>query len=115
MNIQIFGTKKCKETAKAIRFFKERGIAAHFVNIAEKPMSRGELANVCRSVAAADLIDQQSRDYDKLGLKYLQHDPAEKILEHPLLMKTPVVRSGSSATVGFQPDTWNEWIKQDKK
>lgn len=110
MNIQIFGTKKCRETAKALRFFKERGIAVHFVDIAEKPLSRGELANISRSVPLEELIDREGREYGRLQLAYIIHDIAEKILEHPMLLKTPVVRNGSNAAVGYAPETWKRWL-----
>ena len=110
MNIQIFGTKKCKETAKALRFFKERSIPVHFVDIAEKPLSRGELSNISRSVPLEDLINREGREYEKLQLKYIVHDIAEKILEHPLLLRTPVVRSGVHASAGYSPEIWKSWL-----
>ena len=109
MNIQVFGTKKCRETAKALRFFKERGLAVHFVDLAEKPISRGELSNISRSVPLEELIDREGREYEKLQLKYIQHDIAEKILEHPLLLKTPVVRNGQQASAGYAPEIWKSW------
>ena len=110
MNIQIFGTKKCKETAKALRYFKERGIPVHFVDIAEKPLSRGELSNISRSVPLEELIDREGREYERLQLQYIAHDIAEKILEHPLLLRTPVVRNGPQAAAGYAPDIWKAWL-----
>lgn len=111
MIVQIFGTKKCKDTQKAIRFFKERRIRIQFVDLRERRMSKGELRNVARSVPLEELIDTEGKEYEKRQLKYLQHDIAEKLLEFPLLLKTPVVRYGNKATAGHQPDVWTAWMK----
>ena len=106
--IQIFGTRKCKESAKAVRFFKERNIKVHFVDLADKGISKGELQNISRSIPLPDLIDTGSREYEKLNLKYMKFVPEDEILEHPLLIKTPVVRSGKKAVCGFKPEEWAE-------
>ena len=113
MNIQIFGTKKCKDTAKAIRFFKERRIDFHFVNLAEKAISKGELRNISRCISLENLIDVDGKEYEKLNLKYIQHDIEEKLLENSLLMKTPVVRNGQLSTVGYCPNEWTKWCLKD--
>ncbi len=115
MNIQIFGTKKCKDTGKAVRFFKERGIGIHQVDLAEKGMSKGELSSVARSVPFEELIDKNSKEYERMNLKYIQHDIEKVLLENPLLIKTPVVRKGNSATCGFQENIWKEWALKLKK
>jgi len=112
--VQIFGTKKCKESAKALRFFKERNIKVHFVDLAEKGMSRGELQNVSRSIPLSDLIDTESKEYERLNLKYMKFVIEEKLLEHPLLIKTPVVRSGKKVSCGFKPEIWAEMVLADK-
>ncbi len=110
MAIQIFGTKKCKETQKAIRFFKERRVQAHFINLLEKGLSRGELKSVCRSIRMEELVDPKSKTYEKQGLEYIVYDVEEKLLEYPELIKTPIVRNGQKATLGYQPDVWKEWL-----
>ncbi len=106
--IQIFGTKKCKESAKAQRFFKERNIKVHFVDLADKGISKGELQNISRSVPFAELIDAESKEYEKLNLKYMKFNPEDEILLHPLIIKTPIVRSGKNAVCGFKPEIWAE-------
>ena len=68
--VQIFGTKKCKESAKAVRFFKERNIKIHYVDLSEKGISKGELKSISQSVPLTDLIDVSSKEYEKLNLKY---------------------------------------------
>ena len=108
--IQIFGTKKCKDTAKALRFFKERGIQVHLVDLAEKGMSRGELNNICKSIPIDELIDINSRAYEKRNLKYIKHDIAEELLSDPMLFKTPVVRYGGKASTGYSPEIWKHWL-----
>lgn len=112
MNIQIFGTKKCNDTKKAQRFFKERGIKLQFIDMKEKGMSKGELRSVCQAVGGIDnLLDEKTKDQDALALvKYISADEKEdKILENQQILKTPVVRNGKQATVGYQPDVWKNW------
>lgn len=112
MNIQIFGTKKCFDTKKAERYFKERNIKYQFIDMKEKGMSKGEFNSVKRSVGGVDkLINEGHKDKDLLALlKYLSdEDKEEKILENPQVIVTPVVRNGAKATLGYQPDIWKEW------
>ena len=112
MNIQIFGTKKCFDTKKAERYFKERGVKYQFIDMKEKGMSRGEFNSVKQAVGGTDaLIDEKCKDKDLLALlKYLSdEDKEEKILENPKVIKTPVVRNGKKATLGYCPDVWKEW------
>jgi len=109
MNIQIFGTKKCNDTKKAQRFFKERNIKFHFRDLTEKGLSNGELQNISRVISLDDLLDKESKQYKKRGLQYMVFDIEEEILEDPLLLKTPIVRNGKDATIGYQPDVWKRW------
>ena len=110
MNIQIFGTKKCNETKKTERFFKERGIPFHFRDLSEKGISPGELDNILRVVKIDDLIDVNSKEYIKRGLQYMVFNAKEELLADPLLFKTPIVRNGKMVTVGYQPEIWKGWI-----
>ncbi len=112
MNIQIFGTKKCFDTKKAERYFKERRVKYQLIDMKEKGMSRGELTSVMKAVGGADnLLDEKCKDKDLLALmKYLpESDKEEKILENQHIIKTPIVRNGKTATIGFQPDVWKSW------
>jgi len=106
--IQIFGTKKCKESAKAVRYFKERNIKVHFVDLSEKGISKGELQNISRSITLNELIDTECKEYEKLNLKFMKYKIEDEILEHPLIIKTPIVRSGKKASSGFRPEVWAE-------
>ena len=112
MNIQIFGTKKCFDTKKADRYFKERGIKFQFIDLKEKGMSKGEFTSVKQAVGGFDkLLDENSKDKNTLALlKYMsEEDKEEKLLENQQLLKTPIVRNGKQATVGYQPDVWKTW------
>jgi len=108
--IQIFGTKKCKDSAKAVRFFKERNIKFHFVDLAEKGISKGELQNISKIIPLPDLIDTNSKEYERLNLKYMKFDIEEELLAHPLLIKTPIVRSGKKISCGSDPQNWKEIV-----
>ena len=112
MNIQIFGTKKCADTRKAERFFKERGIKYQFVDMKEKGMSKGEFLSVAQVNGGMDqMINWEGKDKDTLALlKYIaEEDKLEKILANPQVIKTPVVRDGKKSTLGYQPDVWKGW------
>ena len=111
MNIQIFGFKKCKDTQKAMRFFKERGIKFHFVDLEEKQLSKGELNNITKSIPVDSLIDKESNEFKKGNYKYIQYDPYELVLKKPLIIKTPVVRNDNLSTAGYCPEVWKNWIK----
>ncbi len=112
MNIQIFGTKKCSETRKAERFFKERGIKYQFVDLKEKGMSKGELLSVAQANGGIDaLINPDAKDKDVLAMiKYIaEEDKMGKLLENQSVLVTPVVRNGKHSTVGYKPDVWKDW------
>lgn len=112
MNIQIFGTNKCFDTKKAMRYFKERGIKYQFIDMKEKGMSRGEFASIKQAVGGiVNLLDENCKDKDMLALiKYISdEDKDEKMFENQKVIKTPVIRNGKKATVGYQPEVWKEW------
>lgn len=110
MNIQIFGTKKCKETQKAERFFKERGIQFHLRDLTQKGIAKGELDNISRKFDLEELIDKEGKQYKKRNMEFMVYDLEEELLEDPLLLKTPIVRNGKEVTLGYDPETWKEWI-----
>ncbi len=112
MNIQIFGKKKCFDTQKAERFFKERRIKFQSIDMVSKGMSKGELDSVIRAVGLRNLIDTESPLYKAKNVDRMT-TPAlitEILLENPKLIKTPVVRNGQKATVGFVPEIWEGWM-----
>lgn len=109
MNIQIFGKSKCFDTKKAERYFKERRIKYQFVDIMKFGMSRGELNSVKNAVGLDAMINTADVDYPLI--QYLASNDAklEKLFDCPRLIKTPIVRNGRQATVGYQPDVWGKW------
>ncbi len=111
MNIQIIGTKKCKETQKAERYFKERRIPFHFRDLTEKGLAKGELENISRVISLDELIDRESKRFKNRGMLFMVFDIEEELLADPLLLKTPIVRNERLVTVGYQPIIWNEWQK----
>ena len=109
MNIQIFGKNKCFDTKKAERYFKERRIKYQFVDLGRYGMSRRELESVKAAVGLDNLINEA--DPDAPLVQYLAGNDAklEKLFDCPWLIKTPVVRNGKQATVGYCPDVWKTW------
>lgn len=111
MNIQIFGTKKCSDTRKAERYFKERRTAYQFVDLTIKGLSKGELQSVKAAVGLNNLINGGSKDYKKLNMDRIVSTAVreEILLKNPGLYQTPIVRNGRLATVGYQPEIWQSW------
>lgn len=93
-------------------FFKERGVKFQFIDMSEKEISKGELRSVSQAVGGLTaLINEACKDQDALGLvKYIaDEDKEEMLLRHQQVIKTPIVRNGKQATVGYQPDVWKKW------
>ena len=112
MNIQIFGTKKCFETKKAERWFKERRIPYQRIDLAEKGLSKGEFSAVCKAVGGVDtLIDPKAKDQQTLLLltHLREEDREQKLFENQQLLRTPIVRNGRLAAVGYRPEVWQKW------
>ncbi len=112
MNIQIFGKSKCFDTRKAERWFKERRIKYQYIDIIRFGISRGEYASVKKAVGGMRvLIDEKSKDLEASFIPWLGSEDAieEKLLENPNLMRTPIVRNGKQATVGYCPEIWATW------
>ena len=114
MEVQIFGTKSCNESKKALRFFKERRIRTHFVDLKERAASPGELRRFAERFGAEALLDREGRQFRARGL-HVAHLPEAKILpllaEDPLLLVTPLVRSGNHLTVGWDEGQWKAWVQ----
>lgn len=112
MNIQIFGKSKCFDTKKAERYFKERRIKFQSIDLVKYGMSNGEFESVLRAVGGIDnLIDWDSKNEAVTMMKYMddKRTKEDKVFDDPRLMKTPVVRNGKQATVGYRPDVWENW------
>ena len=113
MNIQIIGTKQCKDTQKAERFFKERRIQFHFRDLKIKGISKGELNNISLVIPLDELLDKESKQFKKRNLEFMVYNTEDILLDDPLLLKTPIVRNRSLVTVGYQPEDWKDWLKTE--
>lgn len=112
MNIQIFGKSKCFDTKKAERYFKERRIKFQSIDLIRYGMSGKEFDTVLRAVDGIDnLIDWNSKSQEVTNLKYTDDVIAkeDKVFDYPEIMKTPIVRNGKQATVGYCPEIWATW------
>lgn len=109
MNIQIFGKSKCFDTKKAERYFKERNIKFQSIDLPRYGISPRELESVIGCVGLDALIDEKAKDADILKYLAYDSDKVNKLFENPSLIKTPIVRNGKKATVGFCPDIWMDW------
>ena len=109
MNIQIFGKAKCFDTRKAERYFKERRIKYQYIDLKRYGMSRGELNSVIAAVGLETIADPRDPDYELFCHLAHREDQIEKLFEIPEMIRTPVVRNGRQATVGYCPDVWKSW------
>lgn len=109
MNIQIFGKAKCFDTKKAERYFKERRIPFQPIDLGKYGISRGELLSVKKAVGLEALLDTKHPDAALVTYLAYEEDKLEKLLGEPKLLKTPIVRNGRQATVGYCPEVWKDW------
>ena len=112
MNIQIFGKGKCFDTKKAERYFKERRISYQYVDLLRYGLSGKEFDSVLRGIGGIDnLIDWDSKSPEVTLMRYMEDKMAkeDKVFDNPALMRTPIVRNGKMATVGYCPEEWAKW------
>lgn len=118
MNVQIFGFRDDQDTRKAQRFFAERRIAVHFVDLAERPAAAGELRRFQEKFGAAALIDRESARFRALGL-HVAGDSPERLLNRaltePRLLRTPLVRAGSKLSIGHASEAWRAWVGTERR
>ncbi|HEY7233685.1 MAG TPA: ArsC/Spx/MgsR family protein [Gemmatimonadaceae bacterium] len=116
MEVQIFGVKKSADTRKALRFFSERRIKTHFVDLLERAASQSELRRFAQRYGLGALIDRESRSYLELGMRHARLSDEswlQKLAEEPLMLRMPLVRQvGQGAkglTIGLAEDEWRQW------
>lgn len=112
MEVQIFGVKKDADTRKALRFFAERRVRAHFVDLQERPASPGELNRFVQRFGIEALVDRSSRRFLELGLGAAQLSDGrwlDQLVAEPLLLRMPLVRHGSQLTLGEATEVWRSW------
>lgn len=111
MNIQIFGKNKCFDTKKAQRYFKERNIKFQFINLDEKEMSKKEFESVLRQVGIDSMIDPKAKDKELLTMLNYLSNKEDKVYLNQHILKTPIVRNGKLATVGYEPNVGKHGIR----
>ena len=115
MDVQIFGTRKDAETRKALRFFAERRMKTHFVDLNERAASRGELTRYLQRFGIASLVNESSRRFAELGLRTARYGDErwmQILVDEPLLLRMPLVRHGNALTIGAAEPTWKTWLAQ---
>ena len=114
LSVQVFGRRDSRDTQKALRFFKERRVAVHFVDVAARPPAPGELRRFAERLGVRALLDAEGRRYRDLGLAYVRfgdEELFERLLADPALLRLPLVRLGNAFTAGPGEMAWGEWIR----
>jgi len=112
MDVQIFGVHGDADTRKALRFFKERRVTAHFVDFRRRSPSPGELRRFFQKFGGDRMIDRDSKRFEALGLRSAHYGDErwmQVATEEPLILRLPLVRRGNDLTVGLAEDRWKEW------
>jgi arsenate reductase (glutaredoxin) len=113
MSVQIFGVKNSAAVRAAGRFFKERRIQIHFVDLKQKPMSPGEIRRFVERFGMAGLLDTESKAYEDASLKYLNVTDADllnRTEKEPRLLRLPLVRGGARLSIGHDEDAWRSML-----
>jgi arsenate reductase (glutaredoxin) len=117
VNVQIFGTQKSQDSKKAQRFFKERGINPHFIDLQEREIALGELRRFIDKFGLQKLVDSKSKAYQDAGLAYMRvpdEQMIQKLIDDPRLMTQPLVRCGNTLSVGWDEQIWKTWYSEQK-
>lgn len=113
MDVQIFGTRGCADTRKALRFFKERRVGVHFMDLKQRAAAQGELRRFVQKHGVDAVIDRDAKRFRALGLQQAHYGAdrwLEILAEEPMILRTPLVRQGEQVTVGLDEDTWRRWV-----
>ncbi len=116
MEVQVFGTRSSADTRKALRFFSERRVRTHFVDLKQKAASKGELRRFVEHLGPDALIDRESKRFRALGLQAAHYGPErwlEILADEPALLVVPLVRCNHRLSVGPSPETWESWLRED--
>ncbi len=106
MSLQIIGTVKCRDTKKCRLWFDQRGISYHFMDLGKRALSSGELKAIAARNSWDEMLDRNGKTWAKKQLEWKEFDPEEELTADPMLLKTPVVRDGVEAVIGYEPESW---------
>jgi arsenate reductase (glutaredoxin) len=113
-DIQVFGRDDSSDTRAALRFFRERRIVVHYVDLRKRPIAPGELRRFTERLGGRALLDEGSRAHQDAGLAYLSLDDAgvtQRLLADARLLRLPLVRHGHEVTAGKAEATWAAWLR----
>jgi arsenate reductase-like glutaredoxin family protein len=111
--VQIFGVKSSPAVRAAERFFKERRVPMHFVDLRRKPMAPGEIGRFIDRFGLAGLLDTAGKPYADAGLAYLRPSDSDllpRIETEPGLLRLPLVRAGGRLSIGHDEATWEAML-----
>jgi arsenate reductase len=117
VEVQVFGTQKHQDTRRALRFWSERRVKVHFVDLQERAASKGELQRFAQKFGVTALIDKGSKRYTELGLgasRYSDDRWLQQLMDEPLLLTQPLTRWGSKLTIGVRDAEWKAWVAEDR-
>jgi len=117
MEVQVFGVRKSADTRRALRFFAERRVKTHFVDLTVRAASPGELRRFVQRFGVEALLDRDGRRFQDLGLRAARYSDArwlERLAQEPMLLRMPLVRSGQRLTVGPAEEDWRAWVASDR-
>ncbi len=117
MEVQVFGTQKSADTRKVLRFFAERRVRVHFVDLTRRAASPGELRRFAQKFGVMALVDTTSKRFRDLGLSHASMaEPRwlDRLADEPLLLRMPLVRAGSRLTVGLHEEDWQAWVDAER-
>lgn len=111
MNIQIYQLKRTHDVQKAERYFKERRVPFHTVDLTRHALGLRELEAFKAQIGLKDLIDAESIRWKESTARFLTGETAilEALMRDPKLLRLPIVRNGRFATCGYQPEVWRNW------
>ena len=118
LSVQIFGVKNSQATRAAERFFKERRVAIHFVDLTQKPMSRGEIKRFIERFGLTKLLEKEGTAYSDAGLKYLKLSDTElleRIDRDPKLLRLPLIRAANRLSVGQDENSWKTMLDESAR
>jgi arsenate reductase-like glutaredoxin family protein len=114
VEVQVFGVKKDADTRKALRFFAERRVKTHFVDMLERAASIGELKRFAQKFGVSALVNRESKRFQELGYAHAQYSDErwlEKLADEPLLLRMPLTRQANRLTIGLAESEWKAWLQ----